>query len=261
MQQSGPIHLVQLTDTHLYSDAAATLHGVNTAISFARVLDAVAQRNRQPAAVLATGDLSQDGSRASYERFRSLLDALNSPVLCLPGNHDNPAAMREVLDAGRYRYCQTEWFGGWCLPMLNTFSAGRAGGHLSPQSLKDLGQLLAECSGYHVLICLHHHPVAMNSRWLDSVGLDNGDDFLKLIAEAPHVRGVVWGHVHQEFDETRDGVRFLASPSTCFQFLPRADEFALDSLPAGYRFIDLEADGSIQTEVTWLDDGREYTDE
>ncbi len=261
MQQSGPIHLVQLTDTHLYSDAAGTLHGVETAASFTRVIDAVAQQDRQPAAVLATGDLSQDGSRASYERFWSLLGGIDCPVLCLPGNHDSPEPMRKVLDDGRYRYCQTEWFGEWCIPMLNTFAAGRAGGHLSPQSLEDLGQVLAESSESHVLICLHHHPVPMHSRWLDTVGLDNGDDFLKVIAQAPHVRGVLWGHVHQEFDESRDGVRFLASPSTCFQFLPRSDEFALDARPPGYRYIDLQADGSIQTGVIWLDDGREQTGE
>ncbi len=259
MQQSGPIYLVQLTDTHLYADAAKTMHGVDTNTSLASVLHAVAQRNQQPAAVLATGDLSQDGSRASYERFRSMLESLDSPVFCLPGNHDDPEMMRKVLDDGRYRYCHTEWLGGWCIPMLNTFAAGRAGGNLSPQSLEDLGQVLADASGSHVLICLHHQPLAMYSRWLDTVGLDNGDDLLKVIAEAPHVRGVVWGHVHQEFDETRDGVRFLASPSTCFQFLPRSDEFALDAWPPGYRVIDLQPDGSIDTEVIWLHRERENT--
>jgi hypothetical protein len=28
------------------------------------------------------------------------------------------------------------------------------------------------------LICLHHPPVPMHCKWLDSVGLDNGGEFL-----------------------------------------------------------------------------------
>jgi 3',5'-cyclic-AMP phosphodiesterase len=60
---------------------------------------------------------------------------------------------------------------------------------------------------------------------------------------------MVWGHVHQQFDSRRKGVRLLSVPSTCAQFLPHADQFALDPSPPGYRRLTLCADGSIDTEV------------
>ena len=68
------------------------------------------------------------------------------------------------------------------------------------------------------------------------------------------VRGVLWGHVHQELDLTRKGIRYMATPATCSQFLPGSDDFALDTRPPGYRTLQLSSDGSIHTEVVWLRD-------
>jgi Icc protein len=59
--------------------------------------------------------------------------------------------------------------------------------------------------------------------------------------------------VHQASDLSRNGVRFLTTPSTCFQFLPAADNFAVDTRPPGYRWLDLMADGTVATEVVWVD--------
>ncbi|MGH8327024.1 MAG: 3',5'-cyclic-AMP phosphodiesterase, partial [Steroidobacteraceae bacterium] len=47
----------------------------------------------------------------------------------------------------------------------------------------------------------------------------------------------------------------LATPSTCTQFLPRSAEFALDRLPPAYRTLELCADGSIVTDVVWVESG------
>jgi len=61
---------------------------------------------------------------------------------------------------------------------------------------------------------------------------------------------VLWGHVHQEFDQSMQGVRWLATPSTCVQFTPRSDDFAVDSTAPGYRWLRLYDDGHIQTAVS-----------
>jgi Icc protein len=93
----------------------------------------------------------------------------------------------------------------------------------------------------------------MRSHWLDKVGLEDAEAFLALVHEHRNVRGVVWGHVHQALDCLVAGVRFMASPSTCAQFVPESEHFALDSRPPGYRVLELMPDGSIATEVVWLD--------
>ena len=64
--------LVQLTDSHLFAEADGRLLGMDTAASLQRVVDLVLHEQPCVDLVLATGDLSQDGSLASYTRFRQL---------------------------------------------------------------------------------------------------------------------------------------------------------------------------------------------
>jgi len=53
------IHLTQITDLHLGTDASATLGGVPTLASFEAVLQAVADQGRGTDTLLLTGDLAR----------------------------------------------------------------------------------------------------------------------------------------------------------------------------------------------------------
>ena len=57
---------------------------------------------------------------------------------------------------------------------------GHVGGRSTAHELERLDRALAD-SPAHAMVCLHHHPVAMGSRWLDTVGLANADDFWRVI--------------------------------------------------------------------------------
>ena len=57
--------LVQLSDSHLFGEADGALLGMNTRDSLQKVIDLVLAQQPQIDLVLATGDLSQDGSFAS----------------------------------------------------------------------------------------------------------------------------------------------------------------------------------------------------
>jgi Icc protein len=94
----------------------------------------------------------------------------------------------------------------------------------------------------------------MDSFWLDSVGMENGEEFLDYVVSLRRVRLVVFGHVHQPFDSEYRGVRIIGTPSTCGQFLPGSDEFAVDSRPPAYRRITLFGNGNYATELVWVDE-------
>ena len=66
------------------------------------------------------------------------------------------------------------------------------------------------------------------------------DEFFRIIDAHPAVRGILWGHVHQQFDGLRGGVRLLATPSTCAQFLPHSHDFAIDDRPPAFRSLELD---------------------
>jgi Icc protein len=229
------------------------MRGVNTDDTLVATLAHALGGSWQPDLILATGDLVQDETRAGYVRFRELLGELGRPVYCLPGNHDDPALMREVLSAAPFQFCGVAHHGAWSLIMLNSFASNDDGGVLAPEDLDLLERTLAGGGSAHCLIALHHQPVPMGSLWLDSVPLRNADEFLAICDRHSRLRGIVWGHVHQASDRERRGVRLLSTPSTCAQFRPESDRFALDTRPPGYRWIDLHTDGSIDTTVVWVE--------
>ena len=124
---------------------------------------------------------------------------------------------------------------------------------MSDEELDRLSDIVVHSQAKHVLVFLHHPPVPMGSRWLDTVGLGNGEEFLERLRTLNRVRAAVFGHVHQEYDREHSGIRIIATPSTCRQFKPRADTFAVDDKPPAYRRLVLRDDGAIETETVWVD--------
>jgi Icc protein len=49
-------------------------------------------------------------------------------------------------------------------------------------------------------------------------------------------------------------IRLMGTPSTCMQFEQNADEFEVDGRPPAYRWLELGADGGIETGIEWVDE-------
>ncbi len=251
--QGRSVRLLHITDPHLHAHTESRMRGIVTYETFNAVIDRVLADPDPPDAVLATGDLVQDETLAGYLLFRKAIERLDAPIFCLPGNHDAPDIMANVLQAAPFQLCGVASLAAWRLILLNTFSTGDDGGRLPQSELEFLRQALADHADHHVLVSLHHQPVPMGSRWLDGVGLRNADDLMDIIDRSPQVRALLWGHVHQASDRRRKGVRLMSTPSTCSQFLPNSDGFAVDSRPPGFRWLNLRPDGTIDSEIVWLE--------
>lgn len=245
---SGTLRVLQVTDTHLYADPVGKLLGINTLDSFRRVLQHFRHHHWPLDLMLATGDLVHDASPRGYEVIAGLLAEFDVPVFCLPGNHDKPAVMREHLQAQQVTTATINDHAAWRFVMLDSVIPNEEGGHLRDDELAALDAALAS-TDRHVLVCMHHQPVDVGSAWIDTMTIDNPDPLFAIIDRHPHVRGVLWGHVHQTFDAMRNGVRLMASPSTCVQFAPGSDTFQVDEEPPGFRLLALLPDGSIFSEV------------
>ena len=124
---------------------------------------------------------------------------------------------------------------------------------LSDSQLDFLQQALQNNPNKQALICVHHHVLPVGSAWLDQHILKNNDVFLDLIKPFSNVVAVLSGHVHQARDTKKNGVRFITTPSTCVQFKPNCDDFALDEAAPGYRYLRLKATGEIETVVERID--------
>ncbi len=204
--------------------------------------------------MLATGDLIQDDTQEAYDRFRDLMLPLKLRVHCVPGNHDIPELMQAVCGRPPFSYCAYEEIGDWLLVGIDSCVNGNAGGAVSREELDRLSDIVVRSPARHVLVSLHHPPVPMGSKWLDSVSLENGDEVLERLRTLNRIRAVLFGHVHQEYDDDYHGIRILATPSTCRQFKQGSDEFAVDDNPPAYRRIELARDGGVATELIWVNE-------
>ena len=248
----APIRILQLTDFHLLADPAHKMMGVNTEETFAATLKAAWQHNSPADLLLLTGDLVQEAGADTYLRLRQHLQGLDIPCYCLPGNHDEWPLMRGILAAGQVSCEPRVVFGGWQIICLDSTLPGQPGGHLDQTQLDMLESFLRDQPEKFSLVSLHHSPLPTGSAWLDTMRLDNAEAFFALLGRFPRVRALVCGHVHQVFDQMLGNIRVMACPSTCFQFKPYSAQFALDSLPPGYRWLELYPDGEIRTGVERL---------
>jgi len=249
--EKDSVLLVQLTDSHLFAEAGGKLLGMDTAESLQRVVELVL--NEQPCVdlMLATGDLSQDGTRASYEQFRKLSERIGAPARWCPGNHDELDAMQQAAGDSELMVPVLD-IGAWRVVMLDTLVPGSVFGMLRDDQLELLEQTLQQAPERPHLICLHHHPVTIGSRWMDGIGLRNRDALFEVLDRFNCVKAVLWGHIHQEFDSWRSGVRLLATPSTGVQFTPGSEDFQVDTAAPGYRWLRLHDDGRLETGVSRL---------
>lgn len=255
-----PVRIAHITDMHLLGDPDGRVLGIDPFAAFERVLALIAREDPRPDIVIASGDLSDDGSAESYRRLRAALLEIGVPVHCVPGNHDLLDPMREHLIGDPIHLTPSVAIGAWRIVLLNSQVPGQGHGRLDPGELEILRGALEDATEPHALLCLHHPPLDLCS--MPICRLENAAEVLELAERHPSLRVVIAGHVHLAHDEERGSLRHLVTPSTVVQGehpsgpdVPEPHMFAkvhrLDTSRRGFRRLDLHADGSIETEVLW----------
>ena len=82
------ISLVQITDLHLTENKKTRVKFWDTHSSFRSTLDYI-KSNEHPDFLIASGDISNDGTKKSYIAYQKELKRFDKPVLTILGNHDN----------------------------------------------------------------------------------------------------------------------------------------------------------------------------
>jgi Icc protein len=250
----GSLKILQITDTHLYADPAKHLAGLNTELSLLQLLEIAKQRILPVDIILVTGDLIHDASAEGYQRLKQHLLKLDAQAYCIPGNHDLNPIMQQNIVCEKISTDTVSKHGEWTLIMLDSTIPEGVGGHLSENQLTQLESGLKANSNCNVLVSLHHHPVPLNSAWIDKIALNNPEELFSILDRHQNVRGLLWGHAHQFYEGERNGVKLMGSPSTCIQFKARQDKFEIDPAPPGLRWLALHPDGTIETSIEYMND-------
>ena len=248
-KQETSFRILQITDCHLHTDPEWKLAGINTQTSFEWVMELAGQGNKAIDLLLLTGDLVHDASIIGYQRLNQHIQRFGIRACCLPGNHDQPDRLNNYLTGGLVEAPKLVELGKWLIILLDSTIPHSEGGHLSERELAILQSTLTQYTDRHVLIALHHHPVKINSAWMDNMSLDNPDEFLSILDQHKQVKSVIWGHIHQTFESTYNGIQMLGTPSTCIQFTQNQDDFGISTAPPGFRWLELAPDGSVTTGI------------
>jgi 3',5'-cyclic-AMP phosphodiesterase len=258
------MRLLHITDLHILGEPKAALYGVDTFAALQRVLAKVFSTNPRPDYIVATGDLSEDATEASYIRLRALLLETGVPVFVIPGNHDDVARMNAHLIGGLITMDFVSKLPIWKVMLLNSQVPGHSHGHISPTQIDALEHQLEADKGAPHLIALHHAPIAHCPD--ADCQLENTDALLSTVRRFLNVKAIISGHAHVSSDEDCSHIKVMTTPATSLQVMhPKNptptttgndETHILDSLRHGFRIIDLGMDGEIQTMVYYIEDSQ-----
>lgn len=244
-----PVRIVQLSDLHLFANQKSELLGVNTAISYQAVVELLKKDSVIPQAILLTGDLSQDESEQAYLNLGKVIQQVKVPVYWIPGNHDSNQLLTSIFPQNNISNVKHILFDHWQIILLNSQREGRVEGYLSGEQLNFMQECLNRYPEHFAIIALHHQPLPVGSAWIDRMGLTNAEIFWETIKPHSQIKTILFGHVHQESDNQKNGVACYSVPSTCFQFKTNSEKFALENIPPGYRWLDLYKNGEMKTGI------------
>ncbi len=217
-----------------------------------------------PDIFVITGDIANEGRPEEYGHAGAVLAGFGVPVYCLPGNHDRSDTFHTHLPRPGVVIQSTMKVGNW----LFLFGDSNAGGlalhprdgwidtadrtHEAKGSFTDheysrLERQLAASGAEHAMLWLHHPPGS--SRFFEE---PEYDEQVRSLVEDTTVRAVAAGHAHTGITIDIGGVPSHLCPSTGLSM----DFEAMTLMPPGYRRYEFRPDGSVQTEVVWLDDDR-----
>jgi Icc protein len=224
---------------------------MNTARSARAVIDAAIATEKADC-ILLTGDIAADGQPEAYGQLQALLGS-TVPSLWLPGNHDNVTNHNDRYASHMKRRLRAKH---WDVVMLETQVEGEVGGVLSTTELDALKSAVDDArSANKALLVSTHHPLRrLGSAWLDEQSVKNAAEALDILEPMADQTAVISGHVHQESDKVINGIRMMTTPSTCVQFAPRSQDFALDDADPGYRRLVLHPNARIETQVVRISD-------
>ena len=244
---SESILIAQISDCHLPADPQQKYRGIKPHKNLKALLQKV--KLLKPGLLLATGDLSEDGSLVSYGALQALFRPFGVQVLALPGNHDDAGLLAEIFPGSPVDEISVSEHGPWQIIRLNSSLPGKPEGRLSEEILAELEGLLDKNQQRPSLIALHHQPIAIESPWIDKYPLIEPQAFLQIVDQHPNVKAVIWGHVHQVFETERKGTAMLGSPSSVINGLPGAEKFIPDPMGPAFRWLELKADGTLLTGI------------
>jgi 3',5'-cyclic-AMP phosphodiesterase len=199
-------------DDHLWSDTTQTLEHVKSLI---------ATLEPQPAFIVISGDLTNNGQVEEFHELKRLLADIQLPVLLSLGNHDTQEKFYEIVleqpERGNARYHYSQDFevqdgASLRVIVLDSSAPIKVHGTINPEQFEWLERELEADPEMPKLMIVHHPPTAMHLPIFEHINFDAADAAkLQAMLKGKNVIGVLSGHVHYDQISIRHGVPYFIS--------------------------------------------------
>ena len=215
--------IAQITDLHVIAGAAGGVRSGNAG-RLRTVLAAIAALRPRPAAIFASGDLTETGAPEEYATLAEILKEAPCPIYLGMGNHDIRAALLNAFptpftavdDHGFVQYAVD--VGDLRAVMCDTALEGRAEGYFCEARAAWLARTLDATPSRPTIVFLHHPPIPSGIQWMDPTFEASGRGRLNdVLRGRSQVRGVLCGHVHRAFHGPFAGHTISVSSATALQ--------------------------------------------
>lgn len=228
------VRLLQLSDIH-FANAGAMVGGRDPARRLHAVLAAARLETSTANALVLTGDLTEDGSRSACEELSAALAPLGLPTLAVPGNHDDPRAVRDTFGPDILK------IGGWRIIGIDSTRPAEIHGAV------DVDAEMSRLDDYDrrpTALAMHHPPVTPSTNaWFQ---LEGAAELRAAVAQRSHVKALFTGHLHHPFEARVGDATLLGCPSTLVAFQHKGDEVVIGGRgTTGARLITLHDDGTV----------------
>lgn len=193
-QSTGTFRFAQLTDLHVSPNNPAPTEDLLRSVAQINATDNIDF-------VLVTGDLTEEGDRASMQKIKSILDLLKMKYYVALGNHETKwsdsgcTAFGEIFGGERFEFEHK----GFLFLGFNSGPLMRmAYGHVVPQDLTWMKQTMEKAGRNKPVILATHYPM------LDG-DVDNWYEVTDAVRPY-NVRAFIGGHYHRNRDLRYDGI-------------------------------------------------------
>ena len=245
---------IHLSDFHLVEDETTLSRAFNAKHILKNTVDKILAKKEDFGnlnGVIITGDISDDGSIASYSDAYDILKELHLPLLAIPGNHDLRQPMMSYF--AKDIDIQNSEFFDWVYETsdtliigLDTLVEGQNHGMLRSESLNLLFEKLNQATEKNIILAIHHPPINTGIPFMDEIGLKNSDELSECLDAASQPIRILCGHVHGIYQGSLGIHSVVTAPSTCtrFSFNRRVNApkgFKL--FPTGFAYLDTSSNG------------------
>lgn len=247
-QSRADLRLLHISDTHLFGDGSLHYGIVDTTAALERVL---AKASEIPGldAVVLSGDLSEDGTEASYRKVFDLVEPWAAErgalVVYAMGNHDSPDAFTSVLGPRTAVHTLSRHR----IVTLDSSVPGVAYGSIDADQLAWLSDVLAQPADLGTVVVIHHPPTPAVTPLLHRLELDDPHALLGVL-DGSDVRLVLSGHYHHPLVTLERGIPIVVAPGvTNTSDVTAPGDMERATVGAGFALVDLPASGAPRVSI------------